>query len=135
MNDIRQDLRERIDVYDSEIAELNDAIKTLESEAKHARELLAIEERRWARVTGPLFEKSEPEPQGQLSGVVLDVLSKQDSMELSHIKEAVVGRGYPFGEKDPGRSLHFALVGLSKQGLVQKVDGRWFSVPQNGGPG
>jgi len=44
---------------------------------------------------------------------------------------SAVERGVPFGEKQPGRVIHFAMLGMAQHNLVAREEnGRWKLVEQ-----
>ncbi|MFY9672869.1 MAG: hypothetical protein WAK13_00365 [Terriglobales bacterium] len=95
--------------------------KTLDS-------LIEEEDAIWEKLAPRLFEGTDEQQGSVLSQVLLDTLkSKSDlSASLDELKESAVQRGVPFGEKKPGRVIHFAMLGMEQHDLVAKTpDGRW----------
>jgi hypothetical protein len=93
--------------------------------------LIEDEDAMWEKFNPPLFEKSEP--QGTvLSKVLLETLkSKGGAAWLDELKVSAVERGVPFGEKQPGRVIHFAMLGMAQHNLVAREEnGRWKLVEQ-----
>jgi hypothetical protein len=69
---------------------------------------------------------------GSLMRGLLGDGSKQLTQELAKL---AVSKGHPFGDKSPGRSVHFALVGLERAGQVKRDEtGRWFLTNGEGRP-
>ncbi len=88
--------------------------------------LIEEEDAMWEKISPPLFERSEA--QGSvLSQVLLDTLKSKGGVAwLGELKESAVERGVPFGDKQPGRVIHFAMLGMAQHNLVaRESDGRW----------
>jgi hypothetical protein len=60
-----------------------------------------------------------------LGNFVLEALKQKRSMTVNDLKTAASNAGIDFGEKSPGRVLHWTLVAKSRSGLVEKVGGKW----------
>ena len=126
MRDIRQDLRERRDFVSR--MEHAAAAERLLAQEKTLDSLIEEEDAIWEKLPPRLFEGTDEQQGSVLSQVLLDTLkSKSDlSVSLDELKESAVQRGVPFGEKKPGRVIHFAMLGMEQHDLVAKTpDGRW----------
>ena len=75
-----------------------------------------------------LFADEEP-TEGErsvLSKFLTHYLADGTVRPLEDIKVAAVQSRIAFGEKNPGRVLHFALLGMAQNGMVRMVDkGKW----------
>jgi len=47
------------------------------------------------------------------------------AIPLDELKAAAVKAEIDFGERSPGRVLHYALVGMAQNGSVEKHDEKW----------
>jgi hypothetical protein len=126
MRDIRQDLRERLDSTRAKRVAMQAELERLIAQERTLDKLIEEESAIWERISPPLFEGTEP--QGSvLSQVLLETLkSKGGAAWLGELKESAVQRGVPFGEKQPGRVIHFAMLGMAQHKLVaREQSGRW----------
>ena len=58
--------------------------------------------------------------------MVLQTLRQANKpLHLDEIKDAAEAAEFDFGEKSPGRVLHWAMVGMAQGGSVEKVNGKW----------
>jgi len=120
MRDIRADLRERLQA----IARDRAGLDQMEAGIK---ELLRIEDRREFIASGNGNGTHVDEGGTPLKRFILTVLrhSKQP-LTVGDLKVAAAQGGYDFGEKSPGRVLHWALVGMAQGGIVEKKeDNKW----------
>lgn len=77
-------------------------------------------------------QSRQPRQIGQTpkSALIIRALGTGTEMLLGEIVAVAQARGVDFEGKDPGRSLHFALVGLQRFGYTDKdADGRWRLTP------
>jgi hypothetical protein len=112
---------------------LQRALSSVDAQEETLNALLAAEEAMWQQLNPPLFESTEEKPQGSpLSQVLLDTLKAQSgTASLEDLKKSAVQRGVPFGGKQPGRVIHFAMLGMAQHKLVErKGDGNWMLVEQ-----
>lgn len=126
MRDIRQDLRERRDSVRTKKAAMLAAAERLAVQEQTLDKLIEEEDAMWEKISPPLFERTEP--QGSvLSTVLLETLKSKGGVAwLGELKESAVERGVPFGDKQPGRVIHFAMLGMAQHHLVaREADGRW----------
>ena len=126
MRDIRQDLRERRDSVRTKRASMETALERLKDEESMYDKLIAAEDAMFDKLTSPLFAGTEQ--QGSvLSQVLLETLKSKGGIAwLGELKESAVERGVPFGDKQPGRVIHFAMLGMAQHNLVaRETDGRW----------
>jgi hypothetical protein len=126
MRDIRRDLVERLASIENEEARLQSQLKNLSTMKEGLKALLQHEDTRFAP---PLFsekrEEEEPE-RTTLTSIIVNALRHKTQMTLEEIKQITENAGYDFGEKKPGRSIHFALVGLQNLGVTEGLgNGVW----------
>ena len=128
MRDIRQDLKERLGTVFTKRHSLTKELQSLDEQAARIKALLDAEDAMWQEINPPLFEGLNDKTQSSpLSQVLLDVLRAKDGpATLDELKDAAVRRGVPFGDKQPGRVIHFAMIGMAQHNLVARhADGRW----------
>jgi hypothetical protein len=137
MRDIRDDLRERLSEISKRRAELESQLAELDAAEVTTNSLLHREDERWAVAernpsAAPLFVSSVPlqyEGNGKYSSpvakFVLRTLAEQGPSDLPSLKRAARKAGIGFGEKSPGRSLHFLLTGMRQTGRVEKDGENW----------
>lgn len=149
MRDIRPDLNDRLASIQAEKRSLQSKIDEFGKFEAYLNVLIAEENRRWQAVdqatkpdgqTGdrtqidwsrvPKVKVGDLEPFSQFVFGLVDELGPSDTTRLAQV---AVDRGYPFGTKNPRRSIHFALVGLSHQNLVEKHEGKWRRLPEQVG--
>jgi hypothetical protein len=146
MRDIREDLRERLDAFAAQRVELERQLAEVQTQETSYKVALRQEEQRIRDLTdsrgASLFPTSAPAMNSDaatsspaLTFVILNAMvSKRRPLALDEIKDAI-SNSFDFGEKAPGRSIHFGLVGLQRAGEVDRLpDGRWTiaEVPKNG---
>lgn len=134
MRDIRADLQERLTHVEKELRTIEAKFNNLQSLRETLRVMVAAEAEKWDGLgaqkglftngNGATHEaESHATP---LSAILQEVMSDRKKVHLKDIAEAVVKHGYPFGEKKPGRVLHFALLGMKSGGLVERLgEGYW----------
>jgi hypothetical protein len=128
VRDIRHDLRERLVAISAKRKDLHRALDMCEVQEDCIKRMLAEEELLWESVSPRLFDEPAPAVGGTtLSQVLLDTLkAKGAPATLDELKDAAIKRGVPFGEKKPGRAIHFALIGMQQHALVKRAEGgRW----------
>ena len=88
------------------------AVERLAIQEQTLDKLIEEEDAMWEKISPPLFEGTDKQSGSVLSQVLLDTLkSKSGTASLEELKEAAVLRGIPFGDKQPGRVIHFAVLG------------------------
>jgi hypothetical protein len=89
------------------------------------RALLQDEEERFANSVAPLFPENDAS--GRLRKLIVHVFEAQKRpLDLDEIKGEIAKTDYDFGEKKPGRAIHFALLGMGQTGDVERQDDkRW----------
>jgi hypothetical protein len=129
MRDIRSDLRERRDSVRTKKAVHLAAVERLTVQEQTLDKLIEEEDAMWEKISPPLFERTEQQS-SVLSRVLLETLKSRGGVAwLGELKESAMERGVPFGDKQPGRVIHFAMLGMAQHKLVErKEDGRWMLV-------
>jgi hypothetical protein len=124
MRDIRRDLHERLSDVEKEETSLLDRLKSLSSVKEGLKALIMQENERFAP---PLFSvQPQEEERTALTTIIINALRHKPKATLEEIKQITENSGYDFGDKKPGRSIHFALVGLQNLGLAEGLgDGVW----------
>lgn len=120
MRDIRDDLRERLKDVDRRRAVLDD-------EERGIKALLASEDKRFADSNhspraSHLMSAVDDNGFGKtpLSRLILNALkSYHEPVGLDDFKQFALSSGFNFGEQSPGRTLHWALVGLTENGHLE----------------
>ncbi|SRR5216684_7545752 len=127
MRDIRQDLRERLNEIMTQEQKLREQLVALQEQNEHLTAMLEKEQLRWPQ-NGP-----EPKPDagsqqnpGELSDIIRELLRSGEPWNNWQLTQAALKRGYKFGERQPGRVLHFTLLGMFKGGEVVSLGlGKW----------
>ncbi|MBM4036653.1 MAG: hypothetical protein FJ291_33375 [Planctomycetes bacterium] len=131
MRDIRSDLGERLKEIEAERGRLSQRLDDLVSTEQAVRALLAEEEARWARMQPSLFSVQSKATNGskartEVARFLLDALADGGPKTIRTLKESALRIGVAFGSKSPGRVIHFALLGMAQNGLVEMVSkGTW----------
>lgn len=133
MNDIRPDLKERLEDIDRQRSAMQKRLIELQEQQESIAALLKIEEERWAALNQldmPFVENPEDRQNGKydspVARFVLNALREHGDCGLPALKRLANREGIPFGRKNPGRVLHFLLTGMSQHGIVERTDrGDW----------
>jgi hypothetical protein len=135
MRDIRPDLRERLKSVLIKRQSHQKALDNLAAEEQLLTKMLQSEDAMF-EVPSTLFDAAEDvgpaQPTAPLSEVLIETLKAHSgSASLDELKEGAAQRRVPFGGKQPGRVIHFAMLGMAQHRLVdRKDDGRWFLVEE-----
>jgi len=124
MRDIRADLKERLSQCLTEERTLEARLEMLREKTQGIQALLKDEEERFQNSVVPLFPDGDT---GRLRKLIVHVFEEQKRpLDLEEIKGEIAKTDYNFGEKKPGRAIHFALVGMGQTGELQRLDDkRW----------
>jgi hypothetical protein len=130
MKDIRPDLKERLSAIEADTKNLQDKLSVLGQKRLAIEVLLREEEARFSQTDQILFAGANDESgkySTPLSRIILGKIRMNGGIAtLAEIKQAAQDAAYDFGEKAPGRSIHFALVGMAQNGLVEAAEnGVW----------
>jgi hypothetical protein len=135
MRDIRSDLRERLTKLAAQMARLQEELDELSDVEDGIKMLLRQEEAQFANESAPLFPESNDVGSGLAQLIIHTMREKNRPVDLDELKDVITKTQYDFGEKNPGRVIHFALVGMNHGGLVERLnDKRWMIKPNNGIP-
>jgi Tfp pilus assembly protein PilN len=127
MRDIRVDLQERLDGLGADRQELQRRLTEIDRIEEGIKALLQRETVQFA-ASVQINDDGEISDGGstELARLVLQTLRQHSQpLSLEAIKEAAEAANFDFGEKSPGRVLHWALVGMAQGGGVEKVNGKW----------
>jgi hypothetical protein len=129
MRDIRQDIRERLDKLESERLELKSQLEQLSRRELTLKALLQEEDSRWSTQvdlfygTGGMLTNGDRTAYAKFLG---QALANHEPATLDALKDLARQRGLDFEGKNPGRVLHFALLGMQQNGTVEMVEsGVW----------
>lgn len=135
MRDIQDGLRERL----AEIAAKTQALESQLAELRQRESLLTALLEQEQRLGSAAVSKQATLYQSgngnghengrwtsPLASFVLRAFAKQSECSLGQLKKAAMSAGIDFGNKNPGRAIHFLLVGMAQTGLVENMgDGNW----------
>ena len=138
MRDIRQDLQERLEEIEVERAQIGRRIQVVQERAQMVAAMLKAEEQRWAERQAAFPSLT---PNGKkakrvttpLGRVLVAALADQRQHSLDDLKEAAVNAGMDFGKKHPGRVIHFALIGMQQNKIVERTPSGEWQIWKNGG--
>jgi hypothetical protein len=127
MRDIREDLRQRLMKISAQRAEIQARLEWLNEMEAHVKAALEYERvQAESDQVGLFLEEPSDSERSVTSQFIHEVLSDLKGRTLDELKAAALRKGLTFGEKNPGRVLHFALVGMKQGGIVDRdSDGRW----------
>jgi hypothetical protein len=134
MRDIRQDLRERLNAVITQQTKHQEAIASLENQRQLLADLLKDEQVRWEQSGQSQRELDLDGHQNghqalELPELVGDIMSTDEKWYASQSATVATKRGYNFGDRRPGRAVHFTLLGMARRGEVENVGfGRWKKV-------
>ena len=130
MRDIRKDLEERIEETEAERAQFHRRIEALDQRIDMLRGMLESEKARWPEQqvlpglisgNGVRHRLSSP-----LSQFLVKALADGAPRSLTDLKRRAKDMGVDFSGKTPGRALHFALVGMQQNQMVERLEtGEW----------
>ena len=127
LRDIRSDLQERLALVSKERADLEQRKSEIDQLEAGIRALLQHENQGFV----PSANGHAPNPPSNNGGTdlarfLLDTLRDSGGpLSLDELKDAAEAAKFDFGEKRPGRVLHWALVGMAQSDGVEKVDDKW----------
>ena len=130
MRDIREDLRERLHKIESERAEIQSQLDQLSTREASLRTLLQEENIRWANqrdLFNPPHEHALTNGHRTvLAQFIMRALADGTPRDLDVIKQMAQEQHIDFEDKNPGRVLHFALLGMAQSGTVEMIEkGVW----------
>jgi hypothetical protein len=127
MRDIRSDLQERLNVIAADREELQRRMTELAHIEDGIKALLQRESVQFVASVNDSGNGIHAATGGtELARLVLQTLRQANKpLHLDEIKDAAEAAEFDFGEKSPGRVLHWAMVGMAQGGSVEKVNGKW----------
>ncbi len=134
MRDIREDLRHRLTKIAVQRGELRSRLAWLDEVEAHIKALVEYERAQVEFDQPALFTDDSLEAeQSAIGKFVREALSDLRPRTLDELKATAQERGMAFGDKNPGRVLHFALVGMKQNGIVDRdTEGRWRLLSESG---
>jgi len=130
MRDIRKDLEERLASITFERESLQSRLAHLAQAETMLRTLLEEEQLRWKSQQPPLagLEIAQPKSRAQtpLGRFILETMSDGREWRVPELATLAKNKGLIANGKSPRRVLHFSLVGMKHNGLVEMVaSGVW----------
>jgi len=129
MRDIREDLEERLRNLVSEKEGLQGRIKLIEQKITKLEDLLKQEESFWeTQLQHDLFfphMKSTQTERSPLSKFLLSILKDGNPHQLEELFVLARNQDVVASSKYPRRAINFALVGLQRYNMVERIDGAW----------
>ena len=121
MKNITTDLEERLEEVADERSRLQRQLDALADRETTLKSLLETEANRWGQ-QHRLPEEFQGNGHGSLYGNFVLQALKQGERDLESLKRLALDMQLEFGNKSPGRAIHFALVGLQRRGLIDRTD-------------
>jgi|SRR5471030_2712600 hypothetical protein len=127
MRDIREDLRQRLTMIAAQRGQLRAKLSWLDEAEAHIKGLLDYEHVQAEMEQPFLFDAfSEETERSPVAQFLRDALADLQPKTLDELKARALARGLDFKGKNPGRVLHFALVGMAQSGLAESLgSGSW----------
>lgn len=127
MKNITEELRERLEEVQRQQTILQRELDNLANLENGLKSLLEREENRWGGQIPMFAGQQTPTPKmgrTPLSKFLLDSL-KRERKSVALLKDEVLATGLLKDSKYPKRAVHFALVGMKRGGLVEKIGAFW----------
>jgi len=126
MRDIRDDLRQRLVKIGIQRGELQARLAWLGQMQEHIKAAIEYEAAQSENDQSTLFSETTESDRSPLAQFIRESLSDLRPRTLDELKVAATSRGLDFKGKNPGRVLHFALVGMAQSNLVESLgNGTW----------
>jgi hypothetical protein len=133
MNDIRPDILERLEVIAADSARLRTRLTRNDAEEQMLKQLLRREEERFGRLEASLVVPSKRIDGGRskvattpLAKLIVSTISQADRpVTMDDLKRAAEEVHFDFGAKKPGRVLHWALVAMRENDVIEKNGEGW----------
>lgn len=129
MRDIRADLRERLGSIEQDRVRLKTQtqrqLEELEQMEAGVKALLQQEERRFVSANGNGHHAADGGTTPLSRFILAYLRSTNGPVSMDDIKASAIASKYDFGEKAPGRVIHWGLVGMQQGGIVEKKGGKW----------
>jgi uncharacterized coiled-coil protein SlyX len=137
MRDIRKDLEERIEALESRISHLRTQIERLDGKMAALKELLKQEESEWQAMQPTLLDLGKDvlpvKTHTELSRFLLSTLNDGELHRTNELAASAQSRGIPIKAKSYKRAVHFSLVGMKNNKLVDWVESGVWKIHKNGG--
>lgn len=123
--DIRQDLRERIELATAERDGKHRELAALDNHIQNLQTVLSKEESAWG--TSLLVPPSLLHPAVHpLRDILMDLLQDGGIWSGAMLARYAVKQGYNFGTASPGRATHSTLISMARNLQVLSVgEGKW----------
>ena len=130
MRDIRPDLQERLDAIAQDRAALQTKLADLDHMEVGIKALMQREGSLFvvaaAAASNGNGSHSEADAGTGLSQFLLQYLRQaRQPTPPGDIRDKAIEAGLKFGDKKPGRVIHWALVGMAQHGSVEKIGENW----------
>jgi hypothetical protein len=139
MRDIRKDLEERIEKAETRRLLLLNDVKKMEGKIASLRNLLEQEETEWQARQPSLIDLgrdvSPVRTHSELSRFLLTTLSDGELHRTDELAALAQSRNIPIKSKSYKRAVHFSLVGMKNNRLVDWVQSRVWRIHKNGSGG
>jgi hypothetical protein len=125
IRNITKDLTQRIKELDGEIEKVKQSLDNLNNQRMGLLLALEVEKKRWDN-NAENKESSviiNQKPELRLSDIIFKCLNGA-SKTIEALKTDVKDSGMDLGINQ-GRSIHTALYGMARKGLVEKIGGAW----------
>ena len=138
MRDIRPDIQERIDEIDREVVRVEASLLLLRDSREQYAALLREENERWSKLAGnetsilngiSANANGRRDPRTPLARLVLEVLSDGEVHSEREVMDWALKGNYPFGEKHPLKSVHFAMTGMGQTGTIESAGKAQWRLP------
>ena len=130
MRDIRSDLKERLGSIAKEReaiqASVQGRLSELEKMEAGINALLRLEDRTFRSTNGNGHSHAADGGSTPLARLILTTLNAaKRPLTVDEFKEAAHAAKFDFGDKSPGRVIHWGLVGMAQGGTIEKDGGKW----------
>ena len=136
MRDIRKDLEERIEAIESRKVHLEFQIKRWDGKLIALKQLLEQEESEWQEKQPSLLDLgkdiSPVKTHSEISRFLLNTLSDGQLHRTNELATLAQNRGIPIKSKSYRRVVHFSLVGMKNNKLVDWVESGVWRIHKNG---
>jgi len=138
VQDIRDELRERVGALAAERATLQERLAAVEAQEKTFKDALREEENRVAKLNGhraelpfPIADTTAEHPSDVAMQIINLLCAKNRPLDNEEVRDELVRGGIDFLDKKPGRVTHFTLLGLASRGEILRLpDGRYTMPPE-----
>lgn len=128
MRDIRQDLKDRIAEFDTELERLDKRAETIRDLRGYYVRMLDAEEARWGQLgvavatngSAPHTATDAGRERTPLAKFILECVEDGEIHSERNIADLAIERQFPFGNKNPLKVVHFACLGMGQNGQLVK---------------